>query len=143
LEAALTGSCLCGAVRYALTPPPVWAHLCHCSRCRKSGGSAFAANLFFPIDALAYLEGQELLRSFKPPEAERFTHVFCGRCGSAMPFTNPALGLVGVPMGGLDDDPGFRPKAHIFADSKAPWFEICDSLPRHREALGSPTVDGC
>jgi hypothetical protein len=37
-------------------------------------------------------------------------------------------------MGGLDDDPGVRPQFHIFVDSKAPWFEIQDKLPRHPEA---------
>lgn len=133
----LTGSCLCGGVRYELTEAPVWAHNCHCSRCRKSGGGAFASNLFFPIDALRYTEGEEHLRSFQPPEAERFTHVFCGRCGSTLPFVNQARGLVGVPMGGLDGDPGFGPRAHIFVDSKAPWFAINDLLPRHPTVLGS------
>mgnify|MGYP000057617086 CR=1 FL=1 len=29
-----TGSCLCGAVRFEITQAPLWAHNCHCSRCR-------------------------------------------------------------------------------------------------------------
>lgn len=134
----LTGGCLCGAVRYRLTEKPVWSHNCHCSRCRKSGGGAFASNLFFPLDALSYTTGEELLRSFKVPEAERFTHVFCSRCGSTLPFRNEARGLAGVPMGTLDDDPGLGPRAHIFVDSKAPWFAITDDLPQHTEGLDSP-----
>jgi hypothetical protein len=31
------------------------------------------------------------------------------------------------------DDPGIRPSAHIFVDSKAPWFTIADDLPQYRE----------
>lgn len=137
MSGTLTGGCLCGAVRYQLTQDPIWSHNCHCSRCRKSGGAAFASNLFFPQEALSYATGEELIRSFKVPDAERFTHVFCGRCGSTLPFLNDARRLVGVPMGTLDGDPGFAPRAHIFVDSKAPWFEITDSLPQYAEGLGS------
>ena len=133
----IAGSCLCGAVRYELTQEPVWSHHCHCSRCRKTGGGAFASNLFFKIDALRYSRGTEHLRSFKPPDAQRFTHVFCGRCGSTLPFRNEALGLVGVPMGGLDEDPRYAPRAHIFVGSKAPWYTITDRLPQHPEGLGA------
>lgn len=137
MSANLTGGCLCGAVRYELTQAPVWAHSCHCSRCRKTSGSAFASNLFFALDALRYSQGDEHLRSFKPPDAERFTHVFCSRCGSSLPFVNQDRGLAGVPMGSLDGDPGYAPRAHIFVGSKAPWFTIGDELPQHPEALGS------
>ena len=131
----LTGGCLCGAVRYELTGDPVWSHNCHCSRCRKSSGAAFASNLFFPQDAFAFSSGEDLISYFKVPDAERFTHVFCSRCGSTLPFRNEVRRLVGVPMGTLDRDPGFPPRAHIFVDSKAPWFSISDSLPQHAEAL--------
>jgi len=133
----LSGSCLCGAVAFELTRKPVWAHNCHCSRCRKTSGAAFASNLFFEMDALRYVRGEAELRSFKPPDAERFTHVFCGRCGSTLPFRNEVRGLVGIPMGTLDQDPHHEPQAHIFVGSKAPWFTISDALPRHSEMLGA------
>ena len=40
----------------------------------------------------------------------------------------------GLPLGCLDTDPGVRPSLHVFVGSKAPWFEIADSLPRYEEA---------
>lgn len=132
---SIAGGCLCGAVRYMLRGAPVLALQCHCSRCRKASGSAFAANLFALRDAFAYTRGEELLGSFRPPDAERFDHIFCTRCGSTLPFDNGAHGLVGIPMGTLDDDPGLAPKAHIWVDSKAPWHTITDDLPRHPEKL--------
>ncbi|HBZ72156.1 MAG TPA: hypothetical protein DEP35_21470 [Deltaproteobacteria bacterium] len=52
----------------------------------------------------------------------RFTHVFCGQRGSSLPFLNEARGPVGVPMGSLDNDPDYEPRAHIFVDSKVRWF---------------------
>jgi hypothetical protein len=40
---------------------------------------------------------------------------------------------VHVALGSLADTPSIRPTQHIFAGSKAPWFEIMDDLPRHEE----------
>ena len=132
----IAGSCLCGAIRYELTREPVWAHNCHCQRCRKIRGTAFASNLFVPLESFRYTQGEDLLHAYKLPEAERFTHVFCKVCGSSLPFLNVARGLAVIPMGSLDDDPGHPPDAHIFVGSKASWFEITDSLPQHRSQLG-------
>ena len=133
----LGGSCLCGTVRYELTEAAVWAHACHCSRCRKTSGSAYAPNLFVPLAALRWVQGEAELKRFRPADAERFTHVFCSRCGSTLPFENPDRGLAGVPMGTLDVDPGCGLRAHIFVGSKAPWDTIADDLPQHVEKLGA------
>ena len=38
-----------------------------------------------------------------------------------------------IPAGLLDDDPGVLPKLHVFAGSKAPWWEITDGLPQHEK----------
>ena len=40
----LKGSCLCGAVHYEVHSALGPIVLCHCSKCRKANGSAFAAN---------------------------------------------------------------------------------------------------
>jgi hypothetical protein len=58
-----------------------------------------------------------------------FHRCFCGRCGSVVPGA-PADGLIFLPAGNFLTDPGIRPQAHIFVGSKAPWYEIPDSLPR-------------
>jgi len=132
-----TGGCLCGAVRYALDGSPDWAHHCHCSRCRRATGASFATNLFVPLEALRFTQGEAHVRSFRPPEAERFTHAFCEICGGGLPFRNPKRGRTVVPMGSLDGDPGFTPRAHIFVGSKAPWVVVDDALPQHPEGLDS------
>lgn len=138
----VTGSCLCGAVRYELTQEPAWAHNCHCSRCRKTRGSAFASNLFVARDGFRFSQGEDQLQSYKPPEAERFTHVFCRRCGSSLPWLNESRGVVVVPMGSLDEHPGITPRANIFVESKAPWFTITDDLPQNPGPPGSETTSG-
>ncbi|HXC52362.1 MAG TPA: GFA family protein [Candidatus Limnocylindrales bacterium] len=133
----IPGSCLCGAVRFEVTGDPLWAHNCHCSRCRKTRGAAFASNLFIGEDGFRYIEGESEVRSYKPPGAERFTHAFCTRCGSSMPWRNESRAMVVVPMGCLDGDPGIEPRANIFVESKATWFAITDALPQSPAAPGS------
>ena len=123
-------------MRYELSADPTWAHNCHCSRCRKTRGAPFASNLFVPIAGFRYVEGEAELQSYKVPEAERFTHVFCRRCGSTMPWINQARATAVVPMGSLDGSPGIAPMAHIFVESKADWHEITDELARFPAAPG-------
>lgn len=127
------GSCLCGAVAYVVEGESFRAWNCHCSRCRKARSAAHASNLFVPADGLRFTRGEDELRSFKPPDALRFTQVFCRVCGSPMPRIDRERGFAYIPMGSLDDDPGVRPSRHIFAGSKAPWYEIPDDLPQDEE----------
>jgi hypothetical protein len=45
----------------------------------------------------------------------------------------PHLSDVSLAAGLLDDNPMVRPSLHVFAGSKAPWWEIRDSLQRFEE----------
>jgi hypothetical protein len=130
---ALRGECLCGAVAFSARGPVQAIRNCHCSRCRKARAAAHATNMVLAADALRFERGAERLASYKLPEARFFTQVFCRDCGSKLPRVDPSRGIAVVPMGALDDDPGRGPDHHIFAGSKAPWFEIADDLPQHAE----------
>lgn len=130
---AVRGSCLCGGVRYRLEAPPALARHCHCGRCRKARAAAHATNLLLAAEGVRFTRGEELLRSYKVPEARFFTVAFCATCGGGLPRVDRERGIAVVPMGALDDDPGIRPGSHIFVGSRAPWFEIRDGLPQHAE----------
>jgi len=127
------GSCVCGAVAYIVDGTPLRCWSCHCSRCRKARSAAYASNLFTPSDGLRFTRGEELLASYKVPDAQRFTQIFCRTCGSILPRIDRDRGFAIIPMGTLDDDPGMHPQAHIFTGSKAPWYTIPDDLPQHAE----------
>jgi len=131
---ATRGSCLCGAVAFRIEGKPILARSCHCGRCRKARGTAFATNMLVPIDALRFTRGEGELASYKVPEAKFYTQVFCRTCGAKLPRIDPGRGFAIVPLGSLDDDPGVRPSEHIWVGSKAPWDEIHDDLPRHEAA---------
>jgi hypothetical protein len=127
------GSCLCGRVTYEIESEGATFRHCHCSRCRRARGAVHASNMLLQIPRFRWTGGAEMVEDYRLPEAERFAQAFCRACGSAVPRVNQELGYVVVPAGGLDDDPGIRPKEHIFVGSKAPWYEISDMLPQHRE----------
>lgn len=137
-EGHALGSCLCGAVAYEIAGPPVMMFQCHCSRCRKARSAAHGANVFYKADGFRWTRGQELVREYKIPEARFYTVAFCGQCGAAVPKVSQERGIAVVPVSSLDTDPGMTPMAHIFVDSRAPWFEITDSLQQYPE--GPPAL---
>ncbi|MFK5986003.1 MAG: GFA family protein [Pseudomonadota bacterium] len=57
---------------------------CHCSRCRKFTGSAFAANLLVAPQHFKWLTGAELVGRFEPKESKHFASCFCKNCGSSL-----------------------------------------------------------
>ena len=130
----ITGSCLCGGVRFAIQRAVGPFELCHCRRCRKASGGAFVAGLGVRAADFELLEGKELIATYEAPLLESpppYRVSFCRRCGSPVP--NPQRGATWfeIPAGLLDDDPGLRPDQHIFVELKAPWFAITDTLPQY------------
>jgi hypothetical protein len=132
-QTTLKGSCLCGAVRYEVSGEPQRFLHCHCSRCRKATGTGHASNLFLQPAALNWLSGEDQLRSFKVPEAKRFTNVFCATCGSRMPRQMQGSDAVLVPAGSLDDEAPLKPQARIFYGSRTLWSCDANEMPVHAE----------
>ena len=132
-EGPLRGSCLCGEVTYHITAPFKIAHNCHCSRCRYGRAAAHATNGFVSYDGLHYLSGEDMLKSYKVPEAKYFTQVFCEKCSSKMPRKDGKRGICVVPLSSLDDDPEIKPADHIYVQYKAAWHDITDGLPQFQE----------
>ena len=128
-EISLRGSCLCGGVAYEISGEPVRFYHCHCRRCRKATGTGHASNLMLTAARAEWVRGEELLTSYKVPDALRFRTCFCGRCGSPMPRLVPESGIAVIPAGSLDSDPGIQPQARIFWDSRADWSCAAGDLP--------------
>ena len=130
-EQPLAGGCLCGAVRYEITAPPIVALYCHCSRCQRRTGAAASANARVPREGFRLLSGGDVLRAYQPPDGA--PKAFCTRCGSAVFSGDPeADSYVGVRLGGLDAGHGIRPQYHQFVDFAAGWEPLSDDgLPRY------------
>ena len=132
-EQTLTGSCLCGALRYSVTGEPTRFWHCHCRRCRKTSGTGHASNLFVQDGVIGWSGDTDLVKNYKLPEANRFARTFCARCGGPVPREIPDMKMVMIPAGTLDDEPNIRPQGRIFYDSRAAWSCPGDDVPRFAE----------
>ena len=132
----LKGSCLCGSVEYQLNADtteyaPKFFH-CHCQRCRKASGTGHTSLIIIGRSSLKWTKGEDYLGHYKVPEAEHFATCFCRECGSPLPRYNTKTTRVVIPSGSLDHEPGIKPKARIFWDSRAAW-SCEDDLPAFSE----------
>lgn len=126
------GSCGCGAVRYEVTTPFVEMHNCHCGRCRKTHGAAYATFAQTAVDGVRVTQGEAQIRDYASSPVVR--RRFCGACGSNLFFVVSVMPeRVWVAAGTLDGDPGIRPGANAFVTSQAPWHALTDGLPQFPE----------
>lgn len=133
-DGVVEGSCLCGDVAYEISGEPMRMAYCYCSRCRRARSAAHAANIFYPLDAVRFTRGAAQVVDYQLPEARFFGTAFCERCGAMVARRAVARGLVNVPAGSLDVDPGIRAMMQVFVDSKAGWIDITDTItPRFAE----------
>ena len=133
MSTVIRGSCLCGGVRFEVTPPFVRAGHCHCSRCRKHSGTAVCTQARVPREQFRLVQGEELIRVYG--HGEGAVKAFCTTCGSSLFGGHwPDGRQVSIRLGAFDDDPGIRPQFHTYVDSRAPWDVITDDLPQFSQA---------
>lgn len=120
---SITGSCLCGEVKFEIDEFPYEIYKCHCSLCRKSFGGASSAATFVPLQSFRWLTSTNEQREFS--SGETYKRRFCSHCGSIIPGEIKEQQLMWVPMGTLDESPPLRLAKHCYVNSKAEW-EILD-----------------
>lgn len=131
---SVQGGCLCGAVRFELTEPPLASGYCHCTRCQRRTGTASSVSAFIQPASLRWLQGEDLVRGWLPPQdgAEK---CFCGNCGAHLLSRSRDGERVGIRMAAFDSDPGVRPSYRQYVAYAASWEPIPDDgLPRYDEA---------
>lgn len=128
-ELLIKGGCLCGSVRLEICLPPISTGYCHCRICQKFTGSAMSAWTAFPASAVHFPAAEP--RYFaSSPIAERG---FCPDCGSSLTYrlTKPRpAGYLVVFTANLDKPQDYAPAVHGGIESRMPWLEILDDLPR-------------
>lgn len=124
------GSCLCRRVTYEITGELTDVLNCHCSMCRKLHAAAFRTRARVATKDWKTLTGTEFIKFYESSPGER--KGFCSECGSSLLTKFDARPeVIGFPLGTLDTDPGVKATRHIFVGSKAPWFDITDTLPQY------------
>lgn len=118
----ISGSCLCGDVKFTCVDDFASFHLCHCVQCQKTTGAAHVANLFTKPDNLKWLQGEDKVKRFDAP-GRTISVAFCETCGSPVPYLSTSDKAVIVPAGSLDGTPNIAPTDHIFWHERASWYE--------------------
>lgn len=144
----LPGSCLCGRVRFEVTGPFPKLYQCHCSLCRKQGGSVSNTGLIVAAGKFRWLSGEDGIGKWQ--RSTGFRSHFCQRCGSTVPNPLRDTGYIWVPAGALDDAGALEIGAQLFLGSKFAWdlprsdglqFDTAPSLPEMIRILHGQGAD--
>jgi hypothetical protein len=132
---ALHGSCLCGGVRFEVPDDFEPRAFCHCACFKKLSGGVGTANGRIAGDRVTIVVGEELLRTYQPPEGTAKT--FCSVCGSNL-FGGgwPESDRASVRLSAIDDSLQGRPTRHIWVRSLASWETLPDDGLEHHEQAG-------
>jgi len=112
-----TGSCLCGGVKVTADQASNLVGACHCTTCRRWGGSAF---MEIDCGTDVVFEGSENISVFDSSQwAERG---FCRNCGSHLFYRLKETQLHMMPVGLFDDDSELEFTTQVFIDEKPQYY---------------------
>ena len=147
---ALTGGCLCGAVRYAVRLEKREGYYCHCRMCQLAFGNTRAA--FFN------LRRDEITWTGEPPKTYASSAFalrgFCVVCGTPLSFEYLGSERLDISVGSLDEPGAVKPAWHFAIESCVAAWHAEDGLPgqrldehlklteRWRQAYGAEVVPG-
>ena len=113
------GSCLCGSVAFEIDPPFPRLYQCHCSLCRKQGGSTSNTGMIVATEKFRWVRGQPLITEWMRPTG--FRSYFCSICGAPVPNPLRDTGYMWVASGLIDDGGTLEIAAQLWTGSRAPW----------------------
>jgi hypothetical protein len=123
---SLTGSCLCGAIKYTVDAPVSELRACHCTHCQKSSGAAGTVNAVVPTSAFRITQGRPKRYDAKADSGRTLYRFFCGDCGSPIYGQREinTANVVVVRAGTLDNAGDMKIAANIWTKSARPWAYI-------------------
>ena len=128
-NSSVSGSCLCGAVRFRVRLPSLFCGHCHCSMCRRNHGAGFVTWFAVPRAQLEIEAGEEDLRRYS--SSAHGSRTFCTRCGSSL-FCDSEKHpeQVDIPLANVEGPIDREPEIHEYYSDRASWIQLEDSLPK-------------
>lgn len=115
------GGCVCGAVRFEIDVPAVWAWHDHSQASRRAQGAAYATYVGTWKSRFRLLEGEEHLSRFEEPTS-RAVRSFCARCGAPLFYERPhAPKMLNIPRALFETGVGREPRYHRFIEETPEW----------------------
>jgi hypothetical protein len=129
VKTPFTGGCMCGAIRYECSAEPIVTANCHCRDCQQATGTAFAAAILVPRNAVTIV-GDVKYYEVTGDSGNIVGRGFCPNCGSRLFSKPPIPELMGIMAGSLDDPSEFQPGMNIYAASAQLWDYMNPELPK-------------
>jgi hypothetical protein len=136
----LTGGCQCGAIRFALSAPPVKVSICHCRMCQKASGAPFASLADIDRSHFAWTRGE--------PAAFRSSSIalrdFCAACGTPLSFRRIDGPRIEIMTGAFDRPDLTVPIQQFGTESRLGWVVTIANLPSQTtlQNYGSDKLNG-
>ncbi|MBO0344556.1 GFA family protein [Roseibium limicola] len=125
MPSELSGSCMCGAIRFKATPNTDEMGLCHCEMCRKWSGGVYMA---VACGTSVQVEDETSLGVYKSSDyGER---VFCKTCGSTLMWRLQDGSHSSVSAQAFDDPAQFRLTSEIFVDEQPANYSFANDTQK-------------
>ena len=132
----ITGGCLCGAVRFEVQAPPLFARTCWCRLCQHIGAGGPTVNVGFSATGFQ-VEGETRDLAGVADSGSHMHRRFCPLCGSHLFSTSESRPqFVVVRAGALDDPDLAKPSMTIWTAAAPRWACFDPDLP---QIAGQPT----
>lgn len=126
------GHCLCKKTSWEFEGKSSWACYCHCDDCRRNCAAPVVAWLGVPINQFKWT-GQDPSMVCSSKGVVRH---FCSSCGSPLGFAaEHYAGSMQLYAASLVNPENFKPEFHVNHQSKLPWLEMNDDLPKYDGTL--------
>ncbi|MDP9457923.1 MAG: GFA family protein [Actinomycetota bacterium] len=135
----MRGSCSCGAVMYEVDRLDMPILHCHCVTCRKTHSAPFAPTAGVGREHFRWLAGEDKLSSYE--SSPRKLRRFCSKCGSHLVAERASQPHVVLRVATLDEDPGERPRAHIWTSHDVSWLGYCEGVPSYASMPSPEQID--
>ncbi len=116
----MKGSCHCQTVSYEVTQIDGPLEHCHCITCRKTHSASHTTTARVSNQAFRWLSGEERLAAYESSPGK--TRLFCSVCGCHIVAMRKGQPHLILRVATLDEDPGLRPRRHIWRSHDVPWL---------------------
>ena len=115
------GRCACGAVRFEIDVPAVWAWHDHGETSRRAQGCAYATYVGSWKSRFRMLDGEALVSRYEEPESGA-VRSFCSKCGTPVFYERKrAPKMLNIPRALFETRTGREPRYHLNLGEAPDW----------------------
>jgi hypothetical protein len=122
------GRCACGAVRFEIDTPSVWAWHDHGRASRRAQGCAYATYVGSWKSKFRLTDGEDHVRRWDEPDTGA-VRSFCATCGSPLFYERAhAPKMINIPRALFESGVGREPRYHVRVEEAPAWAYDCGTL---------------